>query len=1231
MRKFIRPIILLILVLSLAVALLTACSGTDSSGTASDVMSVRINSFPFASTEVFYGDDIDLEGATLLVVRKGGSSVVDITADMVSGYNKLATGKQLITVSYEGHSASLEIFVKELAVSRIDIASRPEEISVVQGSELNLAGVTLKVTYQNGKTVTVSQITDVMVRGYSPDLAPGMHDVFIDYSGYSVALEIEVVAKTVISIDIISEPSINSYFVMTAEESEGALDPTGLVIQRNFDNNTSDTLVYSDGDTDFVFEYDFTRVNANSQVVMYYRGCYESFNVKVLEPKCSGVRITKYPEPVGIHIDPDHESDLNSLIEGDRIDWSTGTATISYNDGTEIKDLPLSDLVFGIFVDEFNSDGYIENKEGYVFDEVGTHIVYLRYDNYDIPCEIYVTVVKRTPYSLILADSRLADGGTAEDGSVTLTRQFIEGSKFDTGYLRYNILYDNGTYEYPADDISSWASVNSSMLADEDGNTLTLSVANTVDGYQSVAFEVNGVKNCFRVKVVEKIAEKLVLTAPYKDYYAISSSLDLTGSALYAEFNDNTVERLEPVPAELLVIRNQDGVVTDTLNSTGEYTATVEYYGATRTFSFQVVSANEAVTSVAFNAMEADTVYYYDTYDAIFLAGISFTAIKGTGPVTVQLAKEHVLNADPDKVGYQEILLRYEGFTFTLKVNVGGRNVTSIEVTRAPDKQIYVPGTDKSLDLTGLQVTRIFNDGKYGQVTAFASAYWSFTGYDLTAEGYQRVEVVYSIDNRTFRTYFDIFVTTKEVVSVAFDETYNSNALHSVDGKYVYYVTYRDDLNTTYEYVDVINDVSYIDTLYLTVTLRYYDAAAEEYKYEYQYIPLSAANVSYDKNVVLDTDAEYYLHNVLIDFGGYTDDIELCVVKRTLESIEVFRTPDLLIYAEGQELVTDGGYIRRVYHNGDTDVVPMTSGLVSVSGYTTDPFANVQGGKSKTQEVTLTYAGFSTTFTVTSYRKLTTAPKLNNTQFFYGKTTDPIVSFDPEVDGFVQPETYTEYLLDGVWTTQTPVYPGTYPMRVVVIENEYYAARVWEGYQYTVKVAVIVITVDGLTKEYGDADPELTYTIADGELVPGDVIEVVLTRAPGEDVGTYEITAALTDSGFNQNALYKLTYDKASLIITPKQVGKDATGKPISVVFGMPDNYHDGVIDYTESEIRAISAMYSDNLGNVIIDAADIEYYDASGSLMTTLPKDRGTYTVRISDNYAFAEGAVSSITFVIS
>ncbi len=1233
MRRFARSAILIMVVLCAVVAFLTACSGSDTSGTASDVTSVRINSFPFASSEVYYGDDLDLEGATLLVVnKKGESSVVDITSDMVSGYDKLAIGKQIVIVSYAGFDVKVEINVEALAVSRIDIATRPDEISVVQGGELNLAGVTLKVTYQNGRTVTVSQVTDVMVRGYSPDLAPGIHDIFIDYAGYSVALEIEVIAKTVISVKIVSEPSINSYFVKTADENEGALDATGLVIQRNFDNNTSDTLTYSADDEDFVFEYDFTRANAYSQVVMYYRDCYASFTVKVMEPVCSKVTITKQPVPVGVHLDPDHVSDLNSLIQGDRIDWASGTATVTYNDGTEIVGVSLADLAFSAFIDKFDSSGYIEDKENYVFNEVGTHIVYLRYGNNEFSSELYVTVVARQAYSMILADSRLPEGGTAEDGSVVLSGEFIDGSKFDTGYLRYNIVYDNNTYEYPVDDISSWASVNVGMLADDAGNTLTLSVANTdADGYQSVYFTVEGVKNCFRVKVVAKVATKLEITPPYKDYYAISSALDLTGSALYAEFNDKTVSRLSPIPEEYVAL-SVNGNETTSLNTTGTYTATVEYFGMSASFEFEVVRAEDAVTSVYFATLNADSIYYYDTYDSIFTSGIMLKVAKGDGSLSdLELTESLVVSSDPEATGYQEILFRYMGATFTLKVNVGGRYVTSIEVTRAPVKQVYVIGEDTALDISGLQITRLFNDNKYGQVENFGSAYWTFDGYDLTEEGTQTVNVTYNIDERTFRTSFDIIVTSSRIASITFAEDQKGMTRVEVsDGEFrnVLYVTYRGDLNTTYEYVSLVDgiEVREIDTLYITV--NYVDGTAEN-------IPLRAAYVSYDKNVIVDTSDDHYIQTAEIVFGGKTAYMDLYVVKRTLESINVYKMPDTLIYAEGQQLLTDGGYIQRVYSDGTTDVMPMTSGLISVSGYDPDPFANVQGATSKVQTITLTYSGKTAVYNITSYSKLETRPQCNKTVFSYGKTSDPIITFTMEIAGFTAPDTFVEYYVDRVWTSDTPKYPGSYPMRITVIENEYYKAKVWEGddFTYTVNVATIVITVPGLTKEYGDADPELVYTIEEGELVPGDEIEVVLSRVPGEDVGTYAITAALTDSGFNQNALYKLTYDAASLIITPKQVGVSQSGKPINVTFGMPDNYHDGVIQYTGSEIRAISAQYNDGIGNVIIDARDIEYYVyANGEyvLMTELPKEKGTYKVRISSNYAFAEGAVYEIAFEI-
>jgi gliding motility-associated-like protein len=78
-----------------------------------------------------------------------------------------------------------------------------------------------------------------------------------------------------------------------------------------------------------------------------------------------------------------------------------------------------------------------------------------------------------------------------------------------------------------------------------------------------------------------------------------------------------------------------------------------------------------------------------------------------------------------------------------------------------------------------------------------------------------------------------------------------------------------------------------------------------------------------------------------------------------------------------------------------------------------------------------------------------------------------------------------------------------------------------------VNKAAITITATAKSKTYGDADPQLTYTITAGSLVGSDAFAGNLARVAGETVGTYAI---------NQNTLalsanYALTYIGANLTI----------------------------------------------------------------------------------------------------
>ena len=67
------------------------------------------------------GENIDLTGATLNVVKESGTTTIKITANMVSGYDKNKTGMQVITVTYEGFTAQFSVLVKE------EVQTNPEK------------------------------------------------------------------------------------------------------------------------------------------------------------------------------------------------------------------------------------------------------------------------------------------------------------------------------------------------------------------------------------------------------------------------------------------------------------------------------------------------------------------------------------------------------------------------------------------------------------------------------------------------------------------------------------------------------------------------------------------------------------------------------------------------------------------------------------------------------------------------------------------------------------------------------------------------------------------------------------------------------------------------------------------------------------------------------------------------------------------------------------------------
>jgi len=111
----------------------------------------------------------------------------------------------------------------------------------------------------------------------------------------------------------------------------------------------------------------------------------------------------------------------------------------------------------------------------------------------------------------------------------------------------------------------------------------------------------------------------------------------------------------------------------------------------------------------------------------------------------------------------------------------------------------------------------------------------------------------------------------------------------------------------------------------------------------------------------------------------------------------------------------------------------------------------------------------------------------------------------------------------------------------------------------------VTVTADAQSKTYGDADPTFTYNITTGNKLPTDNFSGALTRATGQNVGTYAILEGDLTLGSN----YTLTYVGANLTIGIRSITVTASAQ--SKIYGDADP----TLSYTSTPDPYYSDVYS--------------------------------------------------------
>lgn len=161
-----------------------------------EAVSVEIESLPTKTEYIERAEELDVSGGVVEITMDDGETVsVDLTADMVSGFDRSVTGNQTLTVTVGDLTASFTVTVVEIEIDHIEII-KPSSLTYLEGSALDLSGGYVRIVYktESGFSEEIPLTAD-MISGYDPFVI-GTQTLTVSYNGQSATFTVTVTSRT---------------------------------------------------------------------------------------------------------------------------------------------------------------------------------------------------------------------------------------------------------------------------------------------------------------------------------------------------------------------------------------------------------------------------------------------------------------------------------------------------------------------------------------------------------------------------------------------------------------------------------------------------------------------------------------------------------------------------------------------------------------------------------------------------------------------------------------------------------------------------------------------------------------------------------------------------------------------------------------------------------------------------------------------------------------------------
>jgi hypothetical protein len=1071
--------IILLLVLTLVLALgLAGCNDNktdpgDTSGTIVNLRSIVVDDIE--KLNYISGEPLDISNARLLLEYDNNTAdAIPLLESMIPDYDSFTmarAGEYTVNVVYKNCSTSFTVVINDTRSVNLTWNKTPDVTTFVENTPLSLKGGELKMEFASGTPRIIKGIENlVQVSGYNSSVL-GEQTITIKYAGFELELDVTIVERSPVSIEVEQMPIRTDYFV------GDDFDADGLQIKVNYDNKTSQVFDIEEWDSsEYNISFDSSKESLYSLVRVQYGQLSTTFYVKVRFPAFESIELISTPVSTGI-VTPEGKTDpvpINQMVLGDKIDYSTGRVRVHFDDGS---------------MEEYNMSENIIGKKGFVENEVGQFYVRIYFEGNDAQgLDIVAQVHYPTPVQMILDPDSVA---------VLQSYNFFKGGIIEESkieYLDYSIKYNNGTIVSgfsinPAEDI-----YQGNLVCDTAGEKVIV-----------FSFGQNtGVTASVTINVQDVLPVSIsIIREPVNKYILQGQDIIVGGGQFEVRYNNGSKRVITfEDPTEDITFTCPD--TPDYNNVIGTHTIRVEYAGLYDEYEVEVLDV--VVSNITVSNPPDRTQYMQN--EALSLNGMKLHVNYSDGSssnvdVTADMLFEnhnlyfngtdYIVRVPGDN---QTITLRYGGLTITYRIDVTPLMVDRLELLRAP-KMVYRLGVDTEIDLTNIVVRLYYNhflpDGSEITDTAtyeeiISNPNWILGVVDLTTPGEKSYALFYNLQGEVTSLIFYIQVIEGQLVSIELDRPIE-------DG-----MPLNMDLN-----LEGIN-----------LILNYDDDSSRS-------IPLLKSYTDYDPKDV--TPGE---RTITIRYGGCVTYQTITLSNKRLESVSIdTTTAPRSNFVLGEDLDLSSGRLRREFSDGSHDFIAMSDLTVKISDY--DPNIYIGSGVNYvSQTITITYLKYTMNIEVNTYKKLNPQILVSANNVFYGQGSGPQVELTNIIDEFELPEFSYQFYVNDAWQSAIPTQVGSYRIKVIVAGNLYYNGGEFEQAEFfSIIPKNITVTPVNVSKAVGTDDPEFTYTIEEGALLEGDELTGSLARELGEGIGQYKITI-----GTLGNPNYKISLAEAYLTIT---------------------------------------------------------------------------------------------------